>query len=527
MKKSTSTMTFRIFVLGVAIILSMAAIACFSPVQTEPVDADPVEDVGGSLILSLQTAARSVILPTDPDVYTIANYKVSGAGPDGASFDSGSIAGTTYTKDGLVPGTWSIVVQAFNSETTSVVIYNKTLELIIVSDKTTTAVVALDKKSGTGTLSMSISWGSAGTYDDISGTITPEGEAATDLVLAIAADGKSAGYTGPWAAGNYEINLSLKKDGTELDTLMEAAQIFAGYTSIESYDRSTDFAVIGIALDISSKALTVGQTLQLTATVSPDNAADKTVTWSTTDEAVATVSETGLVTAVANGPATITATTTDGGKTATCEVTVMNPGSGGIVILPTPTQAKLISKVGATTRLAIGLGMSLPYNTWTPWEISSTDALWFPIVALAGKTYSVRWDDSYEGSGNYSGDIETGVFLADKVTEVAGWSGTYNSAYDTPKTFTVASTQLVYLKVLPYHTDPDAKQGSFALLVSEASSTNTGQGFSWYKDGVLIGGATDYTYTVDPATFAVGKHRITVMASRGGALFSETYVFVK
>lgn len=527
----------RIIVLGMVILLSLVVAACYSPVHPKSDTPDPAEDAGGSLNLSFGTAARSTILPVDPDEYTIANYKVNGTGPDSSSFDSGKITGATYTKAGLAPGTWTIVVQAFNSVTTSAVIYEKTLELTILPDQTTIAVVALDKKSGTGTLSMIISWGSAGAYDEISGTITPEGGAASTLVLEIATDGKSASYAGPRAAGNYDINLILRKDGTELGTLREAAQIFAGYTSSASYDRSADLSVTGITLDIISTALTVSRTLQLTATVSPVNAADKSISWSTSNEAVAGVSATGpasgLVTAHANGMATITVTTNDGNKTATCVVTIANPGTGVIVIQPAPTQARLFTKVGTTTRLAIGLGMSLPYNTWTPWEITSTDALWFPIVAEAGKTYSVQWDDSYEGSlfegttKNYSGDIQLGLYQNDKATRVSGWSLDTDSGYLTAKTFTMATTQLVYIKVMPFHDDPEANQGSFALKVSEGSSTNPDQGFAWYKNGVLIEGATDYTYTVDPVVFTSGKHRITVMASRGGALFSETYTFSK
>jgi len=380
---------------------------------------------------------------------------------------------------------------------------------------------------------MSISWGSAGAYDDISGTITPDVDGSPGMAFAIAEDGKSASYSGTRAAGNYDIYLSLKKNGTELGTLREDAQIFVGYTSSASYDWSADLAVTSITLDTTSTALTIDQTLQLTATVSPVNAADKTMAWASDATSVATVSTTGLVTAVGNGTATITVTTTDGSKIATCSVTVTPPGTGVIVIQPAPNQAKLFTKVGTTTRLAIGLGMSLPYNTWTPWEIISTDALWFPIVAEAGKTYSVQWDDSYEGSlfegatKNYSGDIELGIYQNDKATRVSGWSLDTDSGYITAKTFTMTATQLVYIKVIPYHDDPEANQGSFALKVSEGTSPNPDQSFAWYKNGVQIEGANDYTYTVDPVGFAAGKHRITVMASRGGALFSETYTFSK
>lgn len=82
-----------------------------------------------------------------------------------------------------------------------------------------------------------------------------------------------------------------------------------------------DVEVAVVTLDKNKAELEVGETLELKATVSPDNATDKTVTWSTSAEAVATVSN-GKVTAVAAGTATITAKA--GEKSATCEVTVID-----------------------------------------------------------------------------------------------------------------------------------------------------------------------------------------------------------
>ena len=86
--------------------------------------------------------------------------------------------------------------------------------------------------------------------------------------------------------------------------------------------------VTGVDLNKTTAAIPYGGTETLTATVAPDGAADKTVTWSSSDTTVATVDENGVVTAVALGTATITATASNGtddtadDKTATCEVTV-------------------------------------------------------------------------------------------------------------------------------------------------------------------------------------------------------------
>ncbi|MBQ6286690.1 MAG: Ig-like domain-containing protein [Bacteroidales bacterium] len=83
-------------------------------------------------------------------------------------------------------------------------------------------------------------------------------------------------------------------------------------------------SVTGVTLDDSSKEVTleVGGTATLKATVAPADASDKAITWSSSDESVATVSSEGVVTAKGAGTAVITVTTKDGSKTATSKVTV-------------------------------------------------------------------------------------------------------------------------------------------------------------------------------------------------------------
>ena len=81
--------------------------------------------------------------------------------------------------------------------------------------------------------------------------------------------------------------------------------------------------VTGVALNKTSTSISVGNSETLTATVAPENAANKALKWASSDEDVATVAPDGTVTAVKVGTATITATATDGsGKSATCKVTV-------------------------------------------------------------------------------------------------------------------------------------------------------------------------------------------------------------
>lgn len=78
----------------------------------------------------------------------------------------------------------------------------------------------------------------------------------------------------------------------------------------------------GIALDKSEHTIAAGESFTLTATVSPADATDKTVTWASSDESVATVDANGKVTAVKEGTVTITATSGGGAHSASCAVTV-------------------------------------------------------------------------------------------------------------------------------------------------------------------------------------------------------------
>ena len=80
--------------------------------------------------------------------------------------------------------------------------------------------------------------------------------------------------------------------------------------------------VMSVRIVAETTTINVGETLQLTATVSPDNATDKTVTWSSSNPWVATVDQNGQITAVRAGEATITATV--GGKYAYCTLIVKN-----------------------------------------------------------------------------------------------------------------------------------------------------------------------------------------------------------
>ncbi len=90
-----------------------------------------------------------------------------------------------------------------------------------------------------------------------------------------------------------------------------------------NYAKEPAILVKGVTLDKNRTDINVGDTLTLKATVSPENADDPTITWTSSNNKVATV-ENGVVKAVSAGDVTITATTADGGYVATCAIEVKN-----------------------------------------------------------------------------------------------------------------------------------------------------------------------------------------------------------
>ena len=141
-------------------------------------------------------------------------------------------------------------------------------------------------------------------------------------VKCLATDIKAENSTKDW----------LGKAGTEAtgEKVLETAVPMTSGSDDGVPDGWTSAIVVsGITLDKTELVLIVGDAAaQLKATVAPDNATDKTVTWTSDKPAVATVDATGKVTAVAEGEATITAKAGD--KTATCKVTVCDADSATI-----------------------------------------------------------------------------------------------------------------------------------------------------------------------------------------------------
>lgn len=131
-------------------------------------------------------------------------------------------------------------------------------------------------------------------------------------------------------------------------------------------------AVTGVTLDKTTISLEAGQTAQLTATVQPGNADNQAVTWSSSDNNVVSVDATGKITANAKGSATITVTTADGGKTATCTVTVTEPAAPVAVTGVTLNKNNTTIYTGRTETLTATIQPADATNKAITWTSDNT-----------------------------------------------------------------------------------------------------------------------------------------------------------
>ena len=157
-------------------------------------------------------------------------------------------------------------------------------------------------------------------------------------------------------------------------------------------------AVSGVRLDYSKLSLKTGETAALTATVYPSNAANKAVKWISSAPDVASVDQTGKITALNPGITTVTVETEDGGYTATCNVTVIDSSIVSVTgVKLSATVAELT--IGNSKQLTAAIAPTNATNKGVTWSSSNTNVASVSssgVVVAKGEgtaTITVRTDD--------------------------------------------------------------------------------------------------------------------------------------
>lgn len=254
-------------------------------------------------------------------------------------------------------------------------------------------------------------------------------------------------------------------------------------------------AVTGVTVTPATVALNVTATSQLTKTITPSNATNQNVTWTSSNTAIATVDANGLVKAVAAGTATITATTADGGKKATSVVTV------------TASTVAVTSVSISPTTLSLG--------------INGTGQLASTIVPSNATNKNVTWTSSNSAVATVSA---TGLVTGKAAGTATITATTADGSKTATSVATVSSAQVATVDL------DNATQGTatnqFNFGTGWTHATNTTDPF--YQNTVSYSNTTSNTVTlqftgnkVELYTAKASHHGIAAISVDGG---SETFV---
>lgn len=190
---------------------------------------------------------------------------------------------------------------------------------------------------------------------------TPSGMGGNTSTISVTSSGNTSGST---RTGSIVVNV----DGTD-------------YTiSVSQEPVSTVIPVTGVSVSPSTLSLVAGKSSTLTANVTPSNATDKSVTWSSSNTSVASVNEYGVVSAVGAGSVTITATSNyDSTKTGSCSLTV-----AAATLTVSPTSMSFTSRQGTSAN-----GKDLTITANGGWNMS-----------LSGSGFNTDKGTSYSSTGN-------------------------------------------------------------------------------------------------------------------------------
>jgi uncharacterized protein YjdB len=211
--------------------------------------------------------------------------------------------------------------------------------------------------------------------------------------------------------------------------------------------------VTGITLTPTSLTLSVGSSQQLAATIVPANATNKNITWNSNNTAVATVSATGMVTALSIGTATITVTTEDGGKTATTAITTTDQIFVSSIAVSPTTATIAMGNQQQLTATILPANASNKNITWTSSNPNVANVSSLGLVTSVAQGTCTITVTTQDGDKNAIATITVGPYPVSKIISTCD----SNSGWTTGNTVTVNSA--------------DKKEGA-ACLQSVGPNTN-------------------------------------------------------
>ena len=290
--------------------------------------------------------------------------------------------------------------------------------------------------------------------------------------------------------------------------------------SVTYEEAAATVPVTGVSLNKSTLTLTEGDSETLTATVAPANATDKTVTWSTSDANIATVSN-GKVTAVAEGTAKVTVTTTDGGKTATCNVTV-NPKPKYTVTWDVNGDQSVTTQVTEGSKPifpATPSSCDATSNTFYGWATATWDG---KIDNIIGKTIYTSANDmpAVNGAVTYYA-----VFATKGAGGGAAFDGTSGGDF---KIYALVEGEKKYLKGTGSKISPvdeaQATEYTFTKINDGVFSIKTGTTYLTYASSTDLGtSTTSYSWNISKGTKGSWRIASAANSSRGIVYRASSY----
>lgn len=285
--------------------------------------------------------------------------------------------------------------------------------------------------------------------------------------------------------------VTAKAAGTATISVTTTDGSFTASCAITVEPKTVFVPVTGITFGQATMALKPqGTTSTLSATVAPDNATNKTYSWTTSNPLVATVTASGVVTPKAKGTATIKATTADGGKVASCEVTVWEPVS-----------AIALDKTDVT--ITLGDNAVQLTATVSPDNASNKTITW-TTSNTAVATVSANGLISGKGVGSAS---ITATTVDGSLATVATFKVLPNGNSSGTITIEKPGEPLAQITGL-------AKVAKTAGTITyTASFSDTAIAYEWYLNGTPLTEAGK-VLELDSALLPVGKHLLTVFVNK-------------